>query len=95
MSLGYDAPTAPVSPWRPLRRVHAKRRRCMADDFAQQQSHACRSDPNDLMLPFFLLGLPAGRFDRDIVDRRSLILRTELWVLGVVAVLAALTLGHG
>jgi hypothetical protein len=47
------------------------------------------------MLPFFLLGLPAGRFDRDIVDRRSLILRTELWVLGVVAVLAALTLGHG
>src|SRR6201987_2008047 len=39
-------------------------------------------------LPFFLLALPAGSIG-DIFERRKLILRTELWMLGMAAVLAA------
>src|ERR1700731_1491503 len=41
-------------------------------------------------LPFFLLALPAGSIG-DIVDRRKLILSTELWMLGVATVLTAVT----
>src|SRR5246127_4807314 len=44
-------------------------------------------------LPFFLLALPAGSIG-DIFDRRKLILRTELWMLGMAAVLAATTMTH-
>jgi len=44
-------------------------------------------------LPFFLLALPAGSIG-DIFDRRKLILRTELWMVGVAIVLAATTLTH-
>jgi MFS family permease len=42
-------------------------------------------------LPFFLLALPAGAIG-DIVDRRKLILFTELWMLSVAIVLAGMTL---
>ena len=42
-------------------------------------------------LPFFVLALPAGAIG-DIVDRRKLILFTELWMVGVALVLAALTI---
>lgn len=42
-------------------------------------------------LPFFLLALPAGAIG-DIVDRRKLILATELWMLGVAIALAVTTL---
>jgi len=45
-------------------------------------------------LPFFLLALPAGSIG-DIVDRRKLILWTELWMLGVAILLAGTTLSHG
>jgi MFS family permease len=44
-------------------------------------------------LPFFVLALPAGSIG-DIFDRRKLILRTELWMLGMAIVLAATTLTH-
>ena len=44
-------------------------------------------------LPFFVLALPAGSIG-DIFDRRKLILRTELWMLGMAIVLAASTLTH-
>ncbi len=44
-------------------------------------------------LPFFLLALPAGSIG-DIFDRRKLILRTELWMLGMAVVLAATTITH-
>src|SRR5712671_7771861 len=44
-------------------------------------------------LPFFLLALPAGSIG-DIFDRRKLILRTELWMVGVAIVLAVTTLTH-
>jgi MFS family permease len=44
-------------------------------------------------LPFFILALPAGSIG-DIVDRRKLILRTEVWMLVVAIVLAATTLAH-
>ena len=44
-------------------------------------------------LPFFILALPAGSIG-DIVDRRKLILRTELWMLVVAVVLATTTLAH-
>jgi MFS family permease len=44
-------------------------------------------------LPFFLLALPAGSIG-DIFDRRKLILRTELWMLGMSIVLAAATITH-
>ncbi len=42
-------------------------------------------------LPFFLLALPAGAIG-DIVDRRKLILLTEVWMCGIAAVLAIATL---
>jgi len=44
-------------------------------------------------LPFFVLALPAGSIG-DIFDRRKLILRTELWMLGMAIVLAATTITH-
>jgi MFS family permease len=43
-------------------------------------------------LPFFVLALPAGSIG-DIVDRRKLILYTELWMVGVAIALAVLTIG--
>ncbi len=42
-------------------------------------------------LPFFLFALPAGAMG-DIVDRRRLVLVTELWMVGVASVLAITTL---
>ena len=44
-------------------------------------------------LPFFVLAMPAGSIG-DIFDRRKLILRTELWMLGMAIVLAATTITH-
>jgi MFS family permease len=44
-------------------------------------------------LPFFLLALPAGSIG-DIVDRRKLILGTEIWMLAVALVLVVATFGH-
>ena len=41
-------------------------------------------------LPFFILALPAGAIG-DIVDRRRLILCTEIWMVVVAAVLAVMT----
>src|SRR6478609_8680281 len=42
-------------------------------------------------LPFFVLALPAGAIG-DIVDRRKLILFTEIWMVAVASLLAALTI---
>jgi MFS family permease len=42
-------------------------------------------------LPFFLLALPAGAIG-DIFDRRRLILGTELWMLAIAVILAAVTI---
>jgi MFS family permease len=42
-------------------------------------------------LPFFVFALPAGSIG-DIADRRRLILYTEMWMVGVVVVLAVTTL---
>src|ERR1700680_3677853 len=43
-------------------------------------------------LPFFVLALPAGSIG-DIIDRRTLILYTEAWMVGVAILLAGLTIG--
>jgi MFS family permease len=43
-------------------------------------------------LPFFLFALPAGAIG-DIVDRRTLILYTEAWMLAVATALAVTTIG--
>src|SRR5258707_11235694 len=43
-------------------------------------------------LPFFLFALPAGAIG-DIVDRRKLILYTEVWMLCVAIALAVATIG--
>src|ERR1700675_3722201 len=43
-------------------------------------------------LPFFVLALPAGSIG-DIVDRRKLILYTEVWMVVVATVIAVLTIG--
>ncbi|HLJ90164.1 MAG TPA: MFS transporter [Candidatus Angelobacter sp.] len=43
-------------------------------------------------LPFFLLALPAGSIG-DIVDRRKLILFTEIWMASIAIVLAVTTVG--
>lgn len=43
-------------------------------------------------LPFFVFALPAGSIG-DIVDRRKLILLTEIWMAGIAIVLAAVTIG--
>src|ERR1700720_3297182 len=43
-------------------------------------------------LPFFLLALPAGSIG-DILDRRKLILGTEIWMLGIAVVLVLATIG--
>src|SRR6202790_4684736 len=42
-------------------------------------------------LPFFILALPAGAIG-DIVDRRKVILFTELWMVAVAIVLAVMTI---
>src|SRR5436190_16771870 len=42
-------------------------------------------------LPFFLLALPAGAIG-DIVDRRKVILFTEIWMVVVASVLALMTI---
>src|ERR1700740_420710 len=42
-------------------------------------------------LPFFVLALPAGAIG-DIVDRRKVILFTEIWMVVVAAVLAVMTI---
>src|ERR1700740_3540476 len=42
-------------------------------------------------LPFFILALPAGAIG-DIVDRRKVILFTEIWMVVVAAVLAVVTI---
>jgi MFS family permease len=42
-------------------------------------------------LPFFILALPAGAIG-DIIDRRKVILFTEVWMVGVAVVLAVLTI---
>jgi MFS family permease len=42
-------------------------------------------------LPFFVVALPAGSVG-DIVDRRRLILFTEVWMAGIASLLAALTI---
>src|ERR1700723_2414901 len=42
-------------------------------------------------LPFFILALPAGAIG-DIVDRRKLILLTEIWMVVVAVVLAVMTI---
>src|SRR6202048_2350869 len=42
-------------------------------------------------LPFFILALPAGAIG-DIVDRRKVILFTEIWMLVVASVLAVMTI---
>jgi MFS family permease len=42
-------------------------------------------------LPFFVLALPAGAIG-DIVDRRKLILFTEVWMVGMATLLATLTI---
>lgn len=44
-------------------------------------------------LPFFVFALPAGAIG-DIVDRRKLILFTEIWMAGVGIVLAGVTMTH-
>jgi MFS family permease len=44
-------------------------------------------------LPFFLLALPGGALG-DIFDRRRLIVTTEVWMVSVATVIAALTLLH-
>ncbi len=41
-------------------------------------------------LPIFLIGLPAGAL-ADVVDRRRLVLVTQVWMLGVATVLSGLT----
>src|SRR5712675_377378 len=43
-------------------------------------------------LPFFVFALPAGSIG-DIVDRRKLILFTEVWMAGIAILLAAVTIG--
>jgi MFS family permease len=43
-------------------------------------------------LPFFLFALPAGAIG-DIVDRRKLILFTEIWMAAIAILLAGMTLG--
>src|SRR5438128_7258094 len=40
-------------------------------------------------LPLFLIGLPAGAL-ADVVDRRRLVLMTQVWMLAVAALLGAL-----
>src|ERR1700744_3758465 len=42
-------------------------------------------------LPYFVLALPAGAIG-DIVDRRKVILTTEIWMLSVALLLAVLTM---
>ena len=43
-------------------------------------------------LPFFVLALPAGAIG-DIVDRRKLILFTEMWMAAIAILLAGVTIG--
>lgn len=44
-------------------------------------------------LPFFVLALPAGSIG-DIVDRRKLILRSEIWMTGLAITIAAAAIAH-
>jgi len=104
------APAVSLSPWRPLRLPLFRNLLIadLASDigtFMQSVGAAwlmtsLSSDPMYIALiqtasalPFFLLALPAGSIG-DIVDRRKLILWTELWMLAVAILLAGTTLAH-
>jgi len=110
MPSAKNAPAASLSPWRPLRLPLFRNLLIadLASDigtFMQSVGAAwlmtsLSSDPVHIALiqtasalPFFLLALPAGSIG-DIVDRRKLILWTELWMLGVAILLAATTVAH-
>jgi len=110
MPFAQNASAASLSPWRPLRLGLFRNlliADLVSDIGTFMQSVGAAwlmtSLSSDLMhvaliqtasaLPFFLLALPAGSLG-DIVDRRKLILWTELWMLGVAVVLAATTLAH-
>jgi hypothetical protein len=73
------------------RHVYAERECGVADGLDHDESHVHCADQTASALPFFLLALPAGSIG-DIDDRRKLILRTELWMLGMAIVLAATTI---
>jgi len=110
MPSAKNAPAASLSPWRPLRLPLFRNLLIadLASDigtFMQSVGAAwlmtsLSSDPIHIALiqtasalPFFLLALPAGSIG-DIVDRRKLILWTELWMLAVAILLAGTTLAH-
>src|SRR6266478_3417442 len=111
MPQSQNAPAVSLSPWRPLRIPLFRNLLIadfVSDVGAFMQSvgaawlmTSLSSSPLQIALiqaaaalPFFLLALPAGSIG-DIVDRRKLILRTELWMLGVACILAVATLtGH-
>jgi MFS family permease len=104
MPLAKSAPAVSLSPWRPLRIALFRNlliADLLSDIGTFMQSvgaawlmTSLSNDPMHIALiqtasalPFFLLALPAGSIG-DIVDRRKLILWTELWML-VVAILLA------
>ena len=110
MPSAKNAPAASLSPWRPLRLPLFRNLLIadLASDigtFMQSVGAAwlmtsLSSDPIHIALiqtasalPFFLLALPAGSIG-DIVDRRKLILWTEVWMLAVAILLAGTTLAH-
>jgi MFS family permease len=110
MSTGKDAGTTSVSAWRPLRLRLFRNlliADLVSDIGTFMQSvgaawlmTSLSSNPMHIALiqtasalPFFILALPAGSIG-DIVDRRKLILRTEVWMLVVAIVLAVATLAH-
>ena len=99
--------TAPPSPWRPLanptfRNLLAADLASDIGDFMQTVGAAwlmtsLTDSPLYIALiqtasavPFFLLALPAGSIG-DIVDRRKLILVTEMWMLGIAIALTVAT----
>jgi len=103
-------PKAPLSPWRPLRNKYFRSLLAAdfvsdVGDFLQGVGAAwlmtsITNNPLDIALiqtasalPFFLFALPAGTIG-DIVDRRKLILGTELWMFAVAVILATTTLAH-
>ena len=77
------------------RGVHADRGRGMADDDVDQQLVLYRVDPDCLSVAILPIG-SARRLDRDVFDRRNLILGTEIWMLAFIAtVLTSSSLSTG
>jgi len=88
---GADIPGSMVRDDRFQRRdMDAERGRIVADDHSEPVAPDLRYGAGSASLPMFVLAVSAGAL-ADIVNRRTLLLITQLWMLGAGAALSVTT----